>query len=162
MAITIKPYHDDQWKDVWRVLEPVFRAGETYPYATDITAQQAHHKWVEIPTATYVAHDGTDIVGTFYIKPNQDALGDHVCNCGYVTAENARGKGVASQMCDFSQQEARRLGFSHMQYNLVVASNEAAFRLWKKHGFEHVGTLKHAFRHKKLGLTDAHILYKEL
>jgi ribosomal protein S18 acetylase RimI-like enzyme len=32
-----------------------------------------------------------------------------------------------------------------MQYNLVVTTNEGAVRLWKKLGFEIIGTLTEAF-----------------
>ena len=49
-----------------------------------------------------------------------------------------------------------------MQYNLVVSTNERAVRLWKKHGFEIIGTLPEAFRHARLGLVDAFVMYKKL
>ena len=68
-----------------------------------------------------------------YLKPNQPALGAHVCNCGYIVDENARGQGGASAMCKHSQKEAVRLGFIAMQYNLVVSTNESAIRLRKRH-----------------------------
>jgi ribosomal protein S18 acetylase RimI-like enzyme len=49
-----------------------------------------------------------------------------------------------------------------MQYNLVVSTSEAAVCLWKKHGFEIIGTLPNAFQHPKLGLVDALVMYKQL
>ena len=49
-----------------------------------------------------------------------------------------------------------------MQYNLVVSTNETAMRLWKKHGFEVIGTLPDAFRHPQLGFVDAFVMYKKL
>ncbi|HFC12514.1 MAG TPA: GNAT family N-acetyltransferase, partial [Anaerolineae bacterium] len=54
------------------------------------------------------------------------------------------------------------LGFRAMQYNLVVSTNTVAFRLWKKHGFQVIGTLPQAFKHSKLGYVDAYVLYKLL
>jgi ribosomal protein S18 acetylase RimI-like enzyme len=118
---------------------------------------------VSTPTATYVAADESDdILGTYYIKPNQAALGAHVCNCGYIVAPDARNKGVASAMCRHSQAEALALGFRAMQYNLVVSSNEGAVRLWKSHDFELIGTLPEAFRHPQLGYVDAYVMYKIL
>ena len=65
-------------------------------------------------------------------------------------------------MCEHSQREAVSRGFTAMQYNLVVATNEGAVRLWKKHGFDVVGTLPHAFRHQRLGFVDALVMYKQL
>ena len=46
--------------------------------------------------------------------------------------------------------------------NLVVATNEGAVRLWKKLGFNVVGTLPQAFQHQRLGLVDAFVMYKQL
>ena len=54
------------------------------------------------------------------------------------------------------------MGFSAMQYNLVVSTNEAAIRLWKKHGIEVIGTLTKVFRHSRLGLVDGYVMYKQL
>jgi len=145
------------------MIEPVFRAGETFPCAQNISKEDAHHYWVEPPRATYVAvdNDGT-ILGSYYIRPNQPALGAHVCNCGYIVAEAARGQGVASALCQHSQAQALELGFTAMQYNLVVATNEAAVHIWKKNGLEIIGTLPGAFRHPRLGLVDAYVMYKTL
>lgn len=49
-----------------------------------------------------------------------------------------------------------------MQYNLVVATNEGAIRLWRRHGFEIVGRLPGAFRHLRFGYVDAFVMYKQL
>ena len=141
----------------------MFRAGETYPFSTEISEEEAYTAWIDNPSSTYIAEDeDNNIVGTYYIKPNQSSLGARVCNCGYIVGENARGKGVATIMCEHSQREALSQGFRAMQYNLVVSTNEKAFRLWKKMGFELVGTLPGAFRHKRCGYVDAYVMYKQL
>jgi len=141
----------------------VFRAGETYPFSQDITKEDAFGIWVLAPTATYVAiNENDDVLGTYYIKPNQATLGAHVCNCGYIVAENARNKGVASGMCKHSQSEALAHGFRSMQYNLVISTNESTVRLWTGLGFLIIGTLPEAFRHPRLGFVAAHVMYKKL
>lgn len=148
---------------MWPIIEEVFRAGETYAICPEITEQEAHKVWIEIPQETYVAiADDSKILGTYYIKPNQPGLGSHVCNCGYIVSENARGKGVGSRMCEHSQQVADELGFRAMQYNLVASTNESAIRLWKKLGFDIIGILPKAFKSKSAGYVDALVMYKEL
>jgi len=119
--------------------------------------------WVERATATFIAcaEDGR-VLGSYYIKPNQPALGAHVCNCGYVVAPAAQGRGVATALCEHSQRIARSLGFRAMQFNLVVVTNERAIRLWRRLGFSVVGSLPGAFRHRDLGFVDALVMYKEL
>jgi len=161
--ITIDKFDRQHWDAVWAIVEPVFRAGETYPYSPKMTEKEAYRAWIEMPAETFVAVDALEqVVGSYYIKPNQPGLGAHVCNCGYIVAELARGKGIAGMMCEHSQGEAIARGFRAMQYNLVVSTNESAVHLWKKQGFELVGTLPAAFRHKQLGFVDAYVMYKQL
>ncbi len=159
----IRKYRENDWNQVWPIIESVFRGGETYAFSPDITEQEAHNVWIELPKETYVATDRNNkIVGTYYIKPNQPALGSHVCNCGYIVAESARGQGVASRMCEHSQKIAVNLGFRAMQYNLVVSTNKGAIRLWEKLGFQVIGTLPKAFNSSSSGYVDALVMYKEL
>ena len=159
----IRPFEDKDWPAVWQVVEPVFRAGETWPMAPDIPEGEARGFLVDAPSATFVGCDGGgEILGIYLLKPNQPTLGAHVANAGYIVAEHARGRGVASALCRHSQDEARARGFVAMQYNLVVATNEPAVHLWRKEGFKIVGTLPKAFRHRRLGLVDAYVMYKLL
>lgn len=157
----IRKYQESDWKQLWPIIETVFRSGETYPYSPDTTKQEARVIWTKSPQETYVSFgEDNEILGSYYIKPNQAELGSHVCNCGYIVAKNARGKGVASSMCEHSQQCAKDLGFKAMQYNLVVSTNVGAIYLWKKHGFHTVGTLPKAFKSKSLGYVDALVMFK--
>ena len=161
--IAIRPMEAGDWPAVWCIIAPVFRAGETYTYSPDISEQEAHTAWVETPSETFVGLDTNgEILGTYFIKPNQPALGAHVCNCGYIVSGSARGKGVATEMCAHSQREALSRGFRAMQFNFVVSTNEQAVRLWQRNGFEIVGTLPGAYRHSKLGYVDAYVMYKRL
>ena len=161
--ISISRYASVDWPAIWSVIEPVFRAGETYSFAPDISETDASRIWIDAPLATFVAKDETGaVLGTYFIKPNQPGLGAHVCNCGYIVSERARGRGVAAAMCEHSQEEAKRLGFRAMQFNFVVSTNESAVRLWQKLGFDIVGRLPGAFRHARLGYVDALVMYKHL
>jgi L-amino acid N-acyltransferase YncA len=162
-VITIRSFEERDWPGIWRIMEPVFRAGETYSFSPDIPEQGARDIWVKTPAKTFVAEDDAGVlVGTYFIKPNQPGLGSHVCNCGYVVGEHAQGQGVASRMCEHSQREAIARGFRAMQYNFVVSTNEGAVRLWKKHGFAIAGTLPGAFRHAQFGYVDVFVMYKVL
>lgn len=161
--ITIQRFKVEDWEAVWKIIEPVFRAGETYAYDTNISEKDAYITWVKTPLDTYVAvdDDGT-ILGTYYIKENYHGPGAHVCNCGYIVAAEARGHGVASKMCEHSQKEAITKGFLAMQFNMVVSTNEAAVHVWKKNGFEIIGTIPKAYKHKKFGYVDTYVMYKRL
>ena len=85
-----------------------------------------------------------------------------MCNCGYVTAEAAQGRGVARAMCEHSQSKARALGYCAMQFNMVLASNAGAVCLWQKLGYDIVGILPAAFDHPSNGMVDGHVMWKAL
>jgi len=164
--IKIRRCEEADWPAVWPLLRTTFEAGDTYAFSPQSTEAEIHAVWMVAPRATYVVRRGDagdgPVLGTYFIKPNQPGLGSHVCNCGYVVAPEAQGQGLASAMCEHSQREALAMGFSAMQFNLVVSTNERAVRLWKRLGFEVVGILPKAFQHLKLGLVDAFVMFKVL
>ena len=147
---------------IWPLLRDVFRAGDTYAVDPDITKDAARAYWMGQSKATYIAENANGVLGTYYIKTNQPGGGAHVCNCGYIVGPNARGQGIARQMCEHSQAQARGLGYTAMQFNFVLASNTGAIHLWHKLGFVTLGTIPDAFAHPQDGLVAAHIMYKNL
>jgi L-amino acid N-acyltransferase YncA len=145
------------------LLEPVFRAGETFPHDPAISEAEALMAWVEQSQAVMVAVDVAGaLVGTYYLRPNSLALGAHVANAGYVVAEHCRRQGIGSRLCQHSLQAAKRLGFRSMQFNLVVGTNTAGIVCWQRNGFQVVGTLAGAFRHRQLGYVDALVMVQDL
>ena len=161
--LDIQAFVAEDWLELWRILEPVFRAGETYAYPRDINEQDAFKAWVAQAQQCFIARDNDgELLGSYFIKPNQSGPGDHVCNCGYVVSVRAAGKGVATAMCLHSQKQALEANFEAMQFNLVVSTNSAAIYLWEKLGFSTVGVLPGAYRHASLGRVDALVMYKLL
>lgn len=161
-GIEIRPARDGDRAALWRMLEPVFRAGDTYTVDPGITKDDALAFWRAPEKAVFVAEDEGEIVGTYYIKPNQGGGGAHVCNCGYVTDPAATGRGVARAMLAHSLDEARARGYRAMQYNFVVATNTRAIATWQRAGFEIVGRLPGAFRHPRDGFVDALVMHRAL
>jgi L-amino acid N-acyltransferase YncA len=147
---------------IWAILEPTFRVGETYPIPRDVSRAEALAYWHTPGHAVFVAEDAGRIVGTYYLRANNQGGGAHVANCGYIVAPDAIGRGVARAMCQRSLDEARRWGFTAMQFNFVIASNERAVRLWQSMGFAIVGTLPAVFTHPSRGLVDAFVMYRKL
>lgn len=158
----IRPLRDSDWPAVWPLLQATIAAGDTYSFAPDSSEAEIRKVWVELPLASFVAVEGGQLLGTYFIKANQPGLGSHVCNCGYVVSPAAQGRGVAAAMCEHSQAFAQERGFHAMQFNFVVSTNERAVRLWERLGFAVVGRLPGAFKHQRLGYVDALVMYKLL
>ena len=147
---------------IWRILEPVLRAGETYTLPREISRDDALAYWLAPANDVFVAEEEGAIAGTYYLRANQGGAAAHVANCGYMTAQDATGRGIARAMCLHSLERARERGFRAMQFNFVVSTNERAIRLWSSLGFETVGRLPGAFRHPALGYVDALVMYRSL
>jgi len=160
--VLIRPFRETDVEALWRVLEPVIRAGETYALPHDMTRDAALAYWTGPDRETFLAESDGRIAGTYYLKANQAGGGAHVANCGYVTAAEFSGRGIARAMCLHSLDRARERGFRAMQFNLVISTNERAVRLWQSLGFETVGRLPHAFAHPRLGDVDALVMYRLL
>lgn len=165
-SFAIRPATAADDEAIWAILEPVFRAGETYPIPRDIGRTDALAYWRTPGHAVFVAQENNGeagpIVGTYYLRANQRGNGGHVANCGYAVAPTAMGRGVARAMCQHSLDAARARGFTAMQFNFVVASNERAVRLWQDCGFATVGRLPGVFQHPRLGPVDALVMHRAL
>ncbi|MEO6688473.1 MAG: GNAT family N-acetyltransferase [Dokdonella sp.] len=146
----------------WPIFHSVIATGDTYSYPPDLTLEQARSMWLTPPSRCFVATRDGAALGMYMLRPNQPGLGDHVANAGYMVAPHARGQGIASALCEHSMDEARRAGFSAMQFNFVVASNQGAIRLWQRHGFQIVGQVPGAFRHAVDGATDIFVMHRRL
>ncbi|TVP45332.1 MAG: GNAT family N-acetyltransferase [Halomonas sp.] len=162
-TLTFTLISEDDFAFFWPTFQTIVQAQETYAIEPGIGFDAAYQLWCKTPQVSWVVKDDNNqLLGTYYLKANAAGPGDHICNCGYMVAPAARGKGVARAMCEHSQQQAQALGFHAMQFNAVVATNDVAVALWKKLGFSIVGTVPNAFRHGRLGLVDTYVMYKAL
>jgi ribosomal protein S18 acetylase RimI-like enzyme len=147
---------------VWAMLEPVIRAAEVFALPAEMTRETALEYWFAAGHRVFVAELDGRIAGSYYLQANQQGGGAHVCNCGYLTAAWAAGRGVARAMCGHSIEFGKTQGFRAMQFNFVVSSNEAALHLWESCGFGVLARLPGAFLHPRLGYVDALVMWREL
>jgi GNAT superfamily N-acetyltransferase len=160
--LSIREIGADEFGLLWPIFRDVVAAGDTYSYAPDMSFEEAQRLWTSADARCFVALLDGVCAGGYMLHANQPGLGNHVANCGYMVSHAMRGRGIAGAMCEHSLQQARQTGFTAMQLNFVVSSNEGAGRLWQKHGFEIIGRIPEAFRHARLGLVEALIMYRHL
>jgi L-amino acid N-acyltransferase YncA len=160
--MNIRPATEADHDAIWRILEPTIRAGETYPLPRDMPRAAALAYWLSPSHKIFVAEAEGEILGTYYVRPNQQAGGAHVANCGYMTAPHATGRGIARAMCQHSLAQARASGFRAMQFNFVIATNHRAVALWQSCGFQTLCRLPAAFHHPTEGFVDALVMFQPL
>ncbi len=162
MSIAILPGDRVHRAAIWRILEPVLRAGETYALPRYWSRREALRFWFAPHHSVFVAVVDGSVLGTYYFQANQLGGGSHVANCGYVTEPCATGRGVARAMCAHSLEVAGHRGFRAMQFNCVVSTNTRAIALWQGLGFSVTGVLPQAFEHPRLGFVDALVMFRTL
>jgi GNAT superfamily N-acetyltransferase len=156
----IREFVEADWSQVWPIIEEVVKAEETFAYDPATTAEQAHDMWIERPPhLTVVALEGDRVLGTAKMGTNRPGPGSHVSTASFMVAADARGRGVGTALCRFAMDWARRRGYAGMQFNAVVESNHSAVELYKRLGFEVIGTVPGAFQHPVLGRVGLHLMY---
>jgi L-amino acid N-acyltransferase YncA len=147
---------------IWEIFSNVIQTGDTYVFDPNTPKSDLEKNWLAPYMLTFVMADDEKILGTYFLKPNQIDLGNHIANCGYMVHPDAQGKGVGKLLCQHSIETATKLGYLAIQFNIVVSTNIAAVKLWQKTGFSIIGTTPNGFRHQQLGLVDTYIMYRAL
>jgi L-amino acid N-acyltransferase YncA len=162
MDVTIRKATKTDFSAMWDIFHAVIQGGDTYVFAPDTSDAEAYEYWFGPDVTSYVAEDRGWILGMYRLVANQRGLGSHVANASFMVAPGQQRQGIGTILGRHSLIEAKKVGFSAMQFNFVVSTNEAAVRLWKKLGFAVVGTLPGAFRHSSLGFVDVYVMYRFL
>jgi ribosomal protein S18 acetylase RimI-like enzyme len=153
---------EQDFEAMWPIFRAVVATGTTYVFAPDTPREAAFDYWFGPGVVSFVGEDEGRVVGMYKLVPNQRDLGSHVANASFMVDPEYAGKGAGRAMGLHCLRQARQAGFLSMQFNLVVSSNTAAVELWKRLGFEIVGTLPKVFRHRELGLVDAYVMHRFL
>lgn len=158
----IREATDEDFDQIYKIFSAIIKNGDTYVFDPNTTYEEAKEYWMKKGIFTFVATIDNEIVGTYIIKPNQVGLGSHVANAAYMVNPDHQGKGMGHSMAIHSLEKAKQLGFKAMQFNMVVSTNTHAINLWKKVGFNIVGTLPKVFNHQQLGYVDAYVMHRFL
>jgi ribosomal protein S18 acetylase RimI-like enzyme len=160
--IQIRPAIPSDHDQIWEILEPIIQRGDSLVYLSTSSKEEMLANWLGPNKRCYVAEEAGKALGTFWLRDNQTGRGSHIANAAYAVSGASGGLGVGRMMGLFSLEEAKRLGYLAMQFNLVVKTNEKAVKLWQSIGFQVIGEIPEAFEHAELGLVNAYIMHQKL
>lgn len=160
--MTIRPATTADAKAIWQIFAKVVAPGDTYVFTAATTEQDAVAYFLGSGITSFVAEDEGRVIGMYKLIQNRIGRGSHVANASFMVDPAAHGRGAGRALGEHCLDEARRQGYSAMQFNFVVSTNTAGVTLWKKLGFQIIGTLPKAFRHATLGDVDAYVMHRFL
>jgi len=160
--VIIRRARPDDAAAIWRIFQAVVAPGDTYSFTADTSEKDAVAYFLGPGITSFVAEDDGRVIGMYKLIPNRIGRGSHVSNASFMVDPAAQGRGAGRALGEHCLDEARRQGYEAMQFNFVVSTNTAGVALWKKLGFEIIGTLPKAFDHATLGKVDALVMHRFL
>ena len=163
MNLAIREYESTDAKDAARIWNEVVEDGVAFPQEEFLTEQSGDEFFrAQTRTAVAVDLDTGKLLGLYILHPNNIGRCGHIANASYAVSRGARGLHIGEKLVLDCLAEAKRAGFSIMQFNAVVATNIHALHLYKRLGFTPLGTIPRGFRMKDGHYEDIVVHYKEL
>lgn len=101
-------------------------------------------------TYTAVAEDENShiLYGLYILHPNNVGRCGHIGNASYAVRSKCRGRHIGEMLVLDCLHQAKRLGFTILQFNAVVENNIHARHLYERLGFVPLGVIPKGFRMK--------------
>lgn len=147
MNIKMREYSIGDVKVAIEIWNTVVKDGIAFPQE-ECLDMDSGNVFFKSQTYTGIAYDAdTDlIVGLYILHPNNVGRCGHICNASYAVKKDLRGMHIGEKLVKDCMDQAHRHGYRILQFNAVVATNQAALHLYKKLGFKQLGVIPGGFK----------------
>lgn len=146
MAVIVEKFSGKDLERAVEIWNQVVEDGRAFPQ-TEKLSNKAGKAFFESQSYTGIAklEETGEVIGLYILHPNNIGRCGHIANASYAVERNARGHHAGEALVKDCLIKGKKLGFKILQFNAVVASNAAALALYKKLGFERLGTIPGGF-----------------
>lgn len=146
MNIQIRGFKEADVKQVIDIWNQVVEEGVAFPQ-TDCLDEKSGMEFFNSQSYTGVAFDTETggLAGVYILHPNNVGRCGHICNASYAVKSELRGHHIGEKLVRHCMEKGRELGFGILQFNAVVATNNAALHLYKKLRFVQLGVIPGGF-----------------
>ncbi len=146
MAVIVEKFSEKDLERAVEIWNQVVEDGRAFPQ-TEKLSNKAGKAFFESQSYTGIAklEETGEVIGLYILHPNNIGRCGHIANASYAVERNARGHHAGEALVKDCLIKGKELGFKILQFNAVVASNAAALALYKKLGFERLGTIHGGF-----------------
>ena len=158
MELVMKEFAEEQLPEMTEIWNDVVEEGISFPGDKALSEKEALKMFREQASTVCAMLNGV-VVGVYILHPNNFGRCGHIANASYAVRKDCRGEGIWRKMVRHCLENAREKGFRGLQFNAVVATNQAAIHLYESLGFHKIGTIKDGYHLKNGSYEDIHIFY---
>ena len=149
MKILMRKYEEKDLIEMIQIWNEIVEEGNAFPQEEFLTFESGA-SFFAAQTYTGVAVDvETEIIyGLYILHPNNIGRCGHICTASYAVRSQSRGLHIGEKLVLDCIEQGRKCGFSILQFNAVVATNNHARHLYERLGFTQLGTIPKGFRMK--------------
>lgn len=160
MEVKIRAYTSSDCPQATALWNQIVEQGDSFPGDRPLGLQEADQFFLA-QTFTGCACQGERLLGLYVLHPNNIGRCAHIANASYAVDGGTRGLGIGRQLVLHSLGQAGNCGFTGLQFNAVVCTNQAAIHLYEQLGFTRVGAIPGGYRLKQGGAVDIYIYYHD-
>lgn len=160
--LILRLFAQEDEESLSKIFQEIVESGNQVFYECS-SMQEFYRQFFGHQSQVYIAHTPErELVGGFFIKPNFSGRSKHIANAAYMIRSTHRGQGIGTLLVQASLELAKHLGFRAMQFNMVLSENLIALKLYKKLGFNIIGTIPSAIKNPDGSYQEGYVLYREL
>ena len=146
MELTLRAYTPQDCAAAVAIWNAVVADGRAFPQDEPLGLPDGNEFFLQ-QSYTGLACDAESgaVLGLYILHPNNVGRCGHICNASYAVRRDARGRHIGEALVRHCRETAKSLGFRILQFNAVVATNEAALHLYEKLGFTRLGVIPGGF-----------------
>lgn len=145
----VRAYQENDLDAMIQIWNEVVEEGAAFPQEEFLNAKTGAGFFAS-QTYAAVAGDesGHEVYGLYILHPNNEGRCGHICNASYAVGSQNRGRHIGEKLVLDCLRQAKRFGFTILQFNAVVENNVRARRLYERLGFVQLGVIPKGFRMK--------------
>ena len=147
MTFSIRPFSEKDIPEMINIWNNIVEEGNAFPQE-DYLSVETGLSFFKNQTLTAVAFNDYELVGLYILHPNNIGKCGHIANASYAVKNGHHGERIGEKLVIHSLQAAKDNKFRILQFNAVVATNQAALNLYKKIGFIQLGIIPEGFHLK--------------
>ncbi len=144
--LKVEQFKEEYVKDAIAIWNDIVEDGIAFPQKVALD-EKSGAEFFNSQSFTGIAidTDSNEVVGLYILHPNNVGRCGHISNASYAVKKSKRGIHIGEFLVKDCLVKAKEIGFKILQFNVVVATNTSALKLYAKLGFTQLGIIPNGF-----------------